>query len=163
MWSSSRRTGAIVASLVLLLPLAGCSGLRPVYGDGGLDQQRLAISYAEPNSRLEQIIYKDLALKLGRGDGGPTVTVATTQSNRDLTIAVINQARSRSQVTVVATVTVRDADGTTLYTGRLSQAADYTVGPQVLANQEASEDAADKAAHLLADTIRLAILGALSK
>jgi hypothetical protein len=143
--------------------LAGCSGLRPVYGDGGLDQQRVLVSYAEPNSRLEQVIYKDLALKLGKGDIGPTVTVAATQSTRELTVADINQARSRSQVTVVAAVSVRAVDGTTLYHGTLSQVADYTVGPQVLANQEAAEDAANKAAHLLADTIRLAILGALSK
>jgi hypothetical protein len=163
MWSSSRRTLPIVAGLVLLLSLAGCSGLRPVYGDGGMDQQRVSVRYAEPNSRLEQVIYNDLALKLGKDEGGPTVSVAATQSTRELTVADINQARSRSQVTVAAAVTVTSTDGTALYRGTLSQAADYTEGAQVLANQSASEDAANKAAHLLADTIRLAILGALSK
>lgn len=163
MSSSSRRVGAIVASLVLVLALAACSGLRPVYGEGGLEGQRLSVSYAEPRSRLDQVIYDDLALKLGKGEGGPVVTVAASQSLRALTAASISQARARYQATVVAAVTVVAVDGTTLYQGTLSQAADYTQGAQVLANQEASEDAAVKAAHLLADTIRLAILGALSK
>jgi hypothetical protein len=163
--SSSRgvlRAGLVALALALPLGLAGCTGLRPLYGDdGGL--RHVAVRYAAPESRLDQIIYTDLALKLGKSAGGSLVTISTSQAPRALTSQTKTVANQPYQVVVTAVITVTAADGTVLLSAVRSQAADYTQGPQVLANQQAAQNAAENAAHLLADTIRLTILGALAR
>jgi hypothetical protein len=161
MWSSSGVLRAAV--LALTLALAACSGFTPLYGDNGVGDRRVAVHYSAPKTRLDQIVYQDLALRLGKSAGGPLVTVVTTQASRALTSQTKSVANQPYQVVVTAVVTVTGEDGRVLFTGTRSQAADYTQGPQVLANQQALQDAAENAAHLLADTLRLAILGALSK
>jgi hypothetical protein len=50
-----------------------------------------------------------------------------------------------------------------LFSGARSQTADLTHSAQSLANRQATESAERQAALLLADTLRLEILGALSK
>ena len=165
MWSSSRalRAGLVALALALPLALGACSGLRPLYGEGGIGNERADVHYAAPKTRLDQIVYQDLALKLGKSAGGPLVTVTTSQAARPLTSQITVVANQPYQVVVTGVVRVVGEDGRVLYSGTLSQSADYTQGPQVLANQQAAQNAAENAAHLLADTIRLAILGALAK
>lgn len=165
MWSSRGvlRAGLVALALALPLALGACTGLRPLYGEDGIGNQRVEVHYAAPASRLDQIVYQDLALKLGKSAGGPLVTIATSQAARALTSQTKGVANQPYQVVVTAVISVVDTDGTTLFYGRRSQSADYTQGPQVLANQQAAQNAAENAAHLLADTIRLAILGALAK
>jgi hypothetical protein len=164
--SSSRRVlrvGLVALALVLPLALGACSGLRPLYGDNGVGSQRVEVHYAAPKTRLDQIVYQDLALKLGKSPGGPLVTVVTSQVARPLTSQATVVANQPYQVVVTGVISVVAEDGTVLFSGTRSQSADYTQGPQVLANQQAAQNAAENAAHLLADTIRLAILGALAK
>lgn len=165
MWSSSALLRASLVAVALALPatLAACTGFTPLYGERGLGNERVAVHYAAPKTRLDQIVYEDLALRLGKSAGGPLVTIVTTQAPRPLTSQTKVVANQPYQVVVTAVITVTDADGTVLFSGTRSQSADYTQGPQVLANQQAAQNAAENAAHLLADTIRLAILGALSK
>jgi hypothetical protein len=166
MWSSdARQLRGLGWSLVLVaaLALGGCTGLRPVYGDNGLASQRVEVQYAAPNSRLEQVIYQDLALKLGRSSGDvPTVTVAVGQSSRDLTNNIVTRPHDQRQMIVTAHITVSAPDGDVLFSGSRSQTADYTTSAQAAANQQAAEDAALRAARLLADTIRLQVLAALA-
>jgi hypothetical protein len=50
-----------------------------------------------------------------------------------------------------------------LFSGSRSQTADLTHSAQSLANRQATESAERQAALLLADTLRLEVLGALSK
>lgn len=165
MWSSRGILRATLVALSLAMPLAlgACSGLRPLYGDGGVGNERVDVHYAAPKTRLDQIVYQDLALKLGKSPGGPLVTVTTSQAPRPLTSQTKVVANQPYQVVVTAVITVIAEDGRMLFSGTRSQSADYTQGPQVLANQQAAQNAAENAAHLLADTIRLAILGALAK
>ena len=165
MWSFKRSLRAIAWSVVLAAPvaLAGCTGLTPVYGPNGLGNERVDVRYAEPASRTEQIIYQDLALRLGKASGDvPLVTVRASQRAVALTNDTLTLPNSQRQMTVTATITVT-AKGKSLFSGTRSATADFTTDAQSLANQQATDDAAARAAHLLADTIRLEILAALMK
>lgn len=166
MSSSSRvfRPLAWIAVLVAPIVLAGCTGLTPVYGTNGLGQERVAVRYGQPASRLDQIIYEELSLRLGKSGGDvPTVTVATTTASRSLTNDTIGAPSKPQQMTVTAQVNVTDVDGTVLLSRSRSATADYTNGSQGLANQQAADDAAERAARQLADTLRLEIIAALAR
>ncbi len=164
MLSPSRLALAALTGLALMLPLAGCTGLTPVYGARGDMAERVAVRYAAPTSRLEQIIYQDLALRLGAATAdAPLVTVAATSSGRDLTNDGVTAPGTQRQVTVSARVTVTAPDGTTLFSGTRAQTADYTTSPQLLARTQAADAAAAQAARLLADTIRLELLAVLAR
>ena len=160
----SRAAASALLAVALLAPLAGCTGLRPVYSNAGLGAERVHVVYAAPNNRLEQIIYNDLALKLGKGgDNAPTVAVSASSSSADLTNNTVSSPLNAKQVTVSASLTVTAPDGTVLFSGMRSQTADLTHDAQTLANRQATESAERQAALLLADTLRLEVLGALSK
>lgn len=166
MWSSdTRRIRGLGWSVVLVaaLALGGCTGLRPVYGDNGLATQRVEVQYAKPNSRLEQVIYQELALKLGKSNGDvPVVAIAVSSSSRNLTGNSVTRPHDQRQVTVSALITVTSPAGDVLFSGSRSQTADYTTSAQAGANEQAAQTAALQAAKLLADTVRLQILAALA-
>jgi hypothetical protein len=164
MLSSSRTLGAILVSLALAAPLAGCTGLTPVYSARGLGTERVEISYAEPTNRLEQIIYQDLALRLGKSSGDvPKVRVSASQHSVGLTNGTVTAPSSQRQMIVTGRFWVTDATGKTVFSGTRSQTADYTSDPQTLSNQQAEVSAARQAALLLADTIRLEIIATLGR
>ncbi len=164
MLSFSRAASSALLAVALLVPLAACTGIRPVYSDAGLGTQRVKVSYAQPNNRLEQIIYQDLALHLGEADGkGPIVTVAASSGSAGLTNNTVSSPVNARQVTVSANLTVTAPDGTVLFSGVRSQTADLTHSAQTLANQQATSTAERQAALLLADTLRLQIIAALAK
>jgi LPS-assembly lipoprotein len=164
MSSFSRAAASALLAVALLAPLAACTGIRPVYSDAGLGAKRVQVVYAAPNNRLEQIIYNELALKLGNGGGNaPTVSVLASSGTSGLADGTVSTPVSSKQVTVSARLTVTAPDGTVLFSGTRSQTADLTHGAQSLANQQATQSAERQAALLLADTLRLEVLGALSK
>jgi LPS-assembly lipoprotein len=170
MWSSSAqrpglRTLALLAALAAPLALAGCSGFTPVYGPQSLTSQQIEIAYASPTNRYEQVIYDDLRLRLGKAGGpdSPKLSVSATAFSADLTSKVVTTAQTPRVATVVADITLTAPDGSVLFRGKRSQTADYSTGPQIVSNNQASSDARERAAHLLADTIRLTVLGALSR
>lgn len=164
MLSPSRLAGAALFGLALALPLAGCTGLTPVYGEHGAGAERLALRYGAPGNRLEQVIYQDLALRLGRAGGAvPVVSIAASSGSGALTSDLVTAPNRPRQVTVRARITVTAPDGTTLYSGTRTQTADYTADAQALANAQAADAAAEAAAHLLADTIRLELIAVLAR
>jgi hypothetical protein len=163
MWSSRRAALAAIGG-ALALSLAACTGLTPVYETPSLAGKTVALDYAPPGNRTDQLIYQDLALRLPRGGAGnPRLVVSTGQYSRDLTHNLVTTAQSQKQMVVTASVTLTAPDGKVLFQGTRSATADYTTDPQIISTQAASADAAARAAHQLADTIRLAILGALAK
>jgi LPS-assembly lipoprotein len=166
MSSFNHAVRAALLALVLTAPLAACTGLTPVYGDRGFSSQRLEVAYGEPRNRVEQIIYQDLALRLGKSSAAgqvPRVIVAASQRASDLTAESVGAPNNQNQMTVTAKITVTDASGLVVFSGTRSQTADYTTDAQPLATQQAADDAARRAALLLADTIRLEALAALSQ
>ncbi len=166
MWSSSRvlRSIGLVVALGAPLALSACSGFTPVYGDHGVTAQRVALIYDKPNSRIEQIIYNDLALKLGKADGpAPKLSISASAGAVALTSQVVTAPVQPYKMVATAYITLTDVNGKVLFSGSRSASADYTGNSQVLNNQQAADDASNRAAKLLADTIRLTVLGALVK
>jgi hypothetical protein len=171
MWSSSRalRSLGLAAALAVAPALAACSGFTPVYGDHGLGQHQVALLYGAPSNRLEQIIYEDLSLRLGKATGAaPTLTVTVQQSTHALTSNSLGSAPlyvpvEQQEAVVTAAIRLVDVNGKVLFSGSRSAASDYTINPQVFASDEAADNASRNAAHSLADIIRLTVLGALAK
>lgn len=160
----SRTLGGVLLAAALIAPLAACSGLRPVYSDAGLGAKRVDVAYAPPKNRLEQIIYQDLELRLGKAEGAvPTVTITAWRGSEGLTNGTVSSPFSERSVTVSASLTVTAPDGTVLFSGVRSQTADMRTDAQTLANEQASKAADRQAALLLADTLRLQVIAALSK
>ncbi len=157
------RAGLIALALLLPLAVAGCSSLQPVYGDRGIGAERVALSYAKPATRLEQIIYQDLALSLGKASGGPLLTVVTTASNRPLTRSDVARPSEQREAVVSADIELKGADGTVLFAGERSAAASYSTDGQGLADTEAQRNAEEQAARALAETIRLTVIGVLAR
>lgn len=164
MWSSRARL--VVLALCAMPVLAACSGLTPVYGPEVVASQQVALNYDKPDGRLDQVIYEDLALKLGKSSGGPTLSVHTTAFSRDLSAndnALATYPAEQKQEQVSAEIKLTDVNGKILFSGMRSATADFTTNGQGLASDRAEADAALRAAHSLADTIRLTLLGVLAK
>lgn len=168
MWSSSRviRAAAVGLAMTAASALSACSGFTPVYGTTAFTDEKVALDIAPPGTRLEQTIYQDLRLRFGKPAGpAPKLTVVASANARQLTDSddVVTTAQRPHQVMVRADITLVDTDGKVLFAGSRAQTADYNTGGQVLANNQAIADATARAAHLLADTIRLTVLGALAR
>lgn len=163
-WSRALRAAMTAAAIGAVLSVAGCSRLRPVYGPTGVVQQQLAFRYAEPDSRLEQIIIQELMLRLGKGGGtdAPQIRISAAAGSRDLTRTAVEKPRSQKEMSVTATYTLVDADGEVLLTGRRKATAQYETVGQVLADEAAADDARERAAQAVADTIRLTVLSGLA-
>jgi LPS-assembly lipoprotein len=159
------RNALIVLSLLGATALAGCSGLTPVYGERGIGTERIALRYADPDTRHEQIIYQELALRLGKSVDltSPMVRVATTTAGRDLTKSDVERPSRQREAVVTAKIELVDADGTVLMTTTRSASALYSTDRQALASSEAANEAYERAARALAETVRLTLLGALSQ
>lgn len=167
MWSSSRAFAAVLLTLSLAgaTALAGCSGFRPVYGEAGIGAERLAFNYAKPASRLDQVVYEELALRLGRATGpeAPTVRVATSSSVRKLTRSAVARPSEQREAVVNARIELVSPEGKLLYSASRSATALYTADSnQALAAGEAEIEALERAARELAETVRLTLLGALA-
>jgi hypothetical protein len=171
MWSSSAaltvrplRLAAVLAALLAALALSGCTGFAPVYSTAGPTASTIAVRYGSPASRLDQIVYADLALRLGPATGNaPLVTVRTRARYSSLTSDLVTTAQVPHRVTLPGALRITDAKGKVLFSGSRVVTADYNTDAQVLANSQAASDAAERAAHLLADSLRLTILGVLAR
>jgi LPS-assembly lipoprotein len=155
-----------LAFLAVLVVLAGCSGIRPLYGTDAVQPGHYAFHYAEPVSRLDQVVYRELRLRLGPDSDTPDalkVTVATTAGGQALTHTGTAKPATTSQMTVTASVSVIGPEGDVVFSGTRSAAATYTSVGQVLSDTEGFNEAAERGARSVAETIRLAILGALSR
>jgi LPS-assembly lipoprotein len=164
MSSSSLRTSFLAFGIAAAVALSGCSSLRPVYGDAGIGAERLALYYAKPASRLEQIITQDLIVRLGSTDdaSAPTFSVVATTSKRQLTRTNVTKPATQWEIRVDAKYVVTSG-GKPIAQGSRQATAGYSASGQVLADEAAIKDATERAGHAVADTIRLSILGALSQ
>ena len=159
------RCGMLALALAAPLVLAGCTSFRPVYGENGAVGQRLEVSYNKPATRLDQIIIQDLALRLGKSQhtkGVPQINIDAYPSARALTRTAVSKPATQYEVTVNASYSVTDSKGQVLVSGSRRAVASYTTVGQVLADEEAYEDAVERAGHEVAETIRLSILGQLA-
>jgi hypothetical protein len=159
------RTAALALGMLVPLTLTACTGFRPVYGDPAVVQQ-VELFYGSPANHYEQIVYEDLALRLGKATPGaeaPKLYVALRLSSKYLTSNTVGAYDKPRRMTVTARITLIGADGKSLFRGFRSESADFTTSQQVLGTDQAAADAAERASHALADGIRLTVLGLLAK
>ena len=158
----------LFASLVLgLAATLGACSFSPVYSGALASQPLLDLAYAKPNSRLDQVIYQELALRFGSSAAAtaPLATVSASASAGDMMLsATANPAKAvEVTVTVTLTITPRDGSATPPQSFTRMATANYTRTGQILADNAAAAEAAERAAKSAAESLRLAVLAALSR
>ncbi len=166
-WSSRLARAAFIAlSLSALTGLSACSGLRPVYGDIGGGTSAYLVNYAAPGSRLDQIIYNELRLRLGAHSDSPQavrVSVRSYYALRALTRTEQSVPGTPWEVTVTSAISAVSPTGEILFSGTRTASSVYNTVGQVLADTTAQTDAAERAARSMADIVRLSLLGAFNR
>lgn len=147
-------------SLALALPaLAACS-FTPVYSGANTDE--LALRYAEPKDKYEQVVYQRLATSVGNSSSefAPLVTISTSMGGRGIGRTSSNSVTSDYEMVATGTLTVTDSDNdkTVLMTQKRTAAAIYEQNGQVLSDRAAIDDAKLRAAKALAEAFRLSLI-----
>ncbi len=150
---------AIVLMRMLLLAgmlglLTACS-LTPVYSDRSAAATQANFTYPEPNSRLEQIVYNRLVQSFGRSQSPDARLVRVTVSSNSITPG--------TSVSLEARIEISDRDEKILFSGTRTASASYATTGQSLGNQQAANEASERAARELGETIRLLLLAFLSQ
>ncbi len=151
--------------IFLSLSLSACS-FSPIYGDNNLSNKTISLSYAKPTTRLEQIIYQDLKLRLGSDINSANQLIVTiSQSTRDVGRSSNGLPASIQELTLVANFKVIDINDSEniIYTGTNRVTATYSSKGQIIADIKAQEKAEETAALELAQIIRLTLLAELNR
>lgn len=159
-FSKAIRAGVLALALLSGASLAGCSSFQPVYGDAGVAVAKGDFRYAAPQSKLDQIIYQDLLVKLGRSPSStaPLVTVVATSETKQLGISDVTRPNTQRQAVVSGHLTITSPAGKIVFDTVRSATALYTTDSQGLADSSAQTAAEQQAAKELAEIIRMTIL-----
>jgi len=147
--------------------LAGCT-MAPVHG-GFVEEGALDVAYGEPNSRTEQLIYQELALRLGESSAPsvPLVSVSAAISGATEALSETRPANPNTMrsltITARMTVSPRDGSATAPVTITRTATAEYTTNAQALSAQEARDEAEERAARAVAESLRLALLASYAR
>ncbi|GLQ12225.1 hypothetical protein GCM10007913_41580 [Devosia yakushimensis] len=165
--SRALRPIAIAGMLTLSAALGACS-FAPVYSSGSLASQPLLnLAFAKPNSRLEQVVYQELALRFGHSEAptAPLAQVFVSASASDSVLSRTANPAKPMEVTATATLTITYRDDSGKQPIRLTRfaTAGYSRSGQVLADKEAEREAAERAAKAAAESLRLGLLATLSR
>lgn len=159
-FASVFRAAALGLALSASLALSGCT-LTPVYGDAAA-RSSLALSYAEPETRLEQVVYQTLSARLGSDDpSAPRFSATVSAGASRLGVSELSSPLTDYLVTATITYTVTQ-NGTTLASGRRTGTASYQTTGQYLADDTARANAQEQAARAAAEAVRLALIAALA-
>lgn len=142
--------------------LSACT-LTPVYGEHGVARETMQLNLAAPDSRLEQIVYQELARRFGVSEtpDAPHVKVSVVSSSRALALSQTSDPAKAYLETISGTVTITRPGRPDIILTR-SASSHYTEDSQVLANSSAKANADEQAASALAQSLRLAIIAALT-
>ena len=152
---ASLRLPRLVLVILAPLVLAACS-FSPVYGDRSAGSPIYDLTFASPGSRLEQIVINELVARFGRSSNPSALIVSVKVSSSSL-----KPGTSVSALEGVVTLTDPNAPGQPIFTATRTASASYATSGQSLANQQAANEAAERAALQLAQNIRLTLLGVL--
>jgi hypothetical protein len=152
----------LALALVPALAAVSACTLTPVYGDKAVASEELALRFGTPNTRIEQVIYQTLSLRLGgatRPDA-PLVTITASGYGTSTAMSVTPDPAKPNRATVTANVLVTK-DGKVLQSFSRTASASYTTNGQVLADNSAITDASERAAKEVAETVRLSLIALL--
>ena len=167
--SCSKRLRILGFSLLAgaAMPLLAACSMTPVYSGHLAENPSLELAYAAPNGRLEQIITQELALRFGRSTSptAPLVTVSANAGSAALVNTVTANPNEAHEVTVTATLTITQRDGSTSKPLTLTRraSAGYQAGAQVLNDQFAYSEASERAAKAVSESLRLALLATMAR
>lgn len=164
-WSRGlTRKGFLVLLLAGAASLSACT-FSPVHSTRALAPAEIRLAYAEPTTRLEQIVYQELRLRVGesRAPDARLASVSLTTSNVARTMSASANPNAPRALSVTARLTVAAPDGGPSTVITRTATADYTTNPQALASQEARIDAEERAARAVAESLRLALLAGVAQ
>ena len=167
-WFKTTRTLALTVTLLAPGALLGACSFQPVYSGTLASQPLLNLAYAKPTTRLEQIVYQELALRLGSStsDTAPLAKVSVSVGLGGIGgLTATGNPNSPSRATATATLTITQRDGSTTQPLVITRVAiaQYSTNGQVFANNTAATEAGERAAKSAAESLRLAVLAALSR
>lgn len=167
-WSKLARPALLATAMLVSGALLGACSFQPVYSGALATNPTMDIAYAKPTSRLEQVVYQELALRLGSSasETAPLATVSVALSGAyigGMTAAPGPNTPARVTATATLTITRRDGSKTAPVVITRMATADYTTSNQVLASNSASTEAGERAARAAAESLRLAVLAELSR
>jgi LPS-assembly lipoprotein len=156
----------LLAAMVVLPLLSGCS-FTPLYGTNSAVETGPGFAYAEPTNRYEQIIYQELAFRLGT-DNSPDatkVTVSASGSTRRVGRTSPGSVLTAYEAVITAGMKVEKpgAEDEILMNINRFASASYEISGQVVADRAATENAKEVASKSLADTLRLILSAARNK
>ena len=154
----AERLVRLLFAIGLTLMVAACS-FTPAYGPHSAGAS-LAFNFAEPGSRLEQIVYNDLSFAFGRAAGpdDPLISVTVTSSGRGIARSASANPEPASEAIASGTLRVTSGEEELFVLSRQASAT-YTKNGQIVADRQAKTDADERAAEALADIFRLALIG----
>lgn len=156
-WSNPVRAGLLTVLFAAALGLSGCT-VTPVHGDRAVTGvEAIALSYAKPNTRLEQVFYQTLAARLGSSESGPILTASVSASGSRIGLSDFSRAAVDHQVIVTVRYRV-ERDGETLASGTRTATAGYRTTGQVLADDTALEAAREDAVRAAAQSVIAALV-----
>jgi LPS-assembly lipoprotein len=156
------RKGLLALALLPAFAAISACTLTPVYGDRAQTDEKLALNFGTPTTRVEQVIYQALSFRLGGATSpdAPLVTIVASSYGTSTALSVTQDPAKPSRATVTANVTVRKG-GKVLQSFSRTATASYTTDGQVLADNSAVTDASERAAKEVAETIRLSLIALL--
>lgn len=141
--------------------LAACTSFAPVYGErSGLGADALRFQFAEPDSRLEQLIYNRLKVAFpGEALAGDpvldiTATAGSTQGSMSNAFPVARPVTVR----VDAKVSITSSDDEELFSATRFADTAYQSGKLTPVDLQSTSGAQETAAKSVAEALRLAIL-----
>ncbi|MCF4096910.1 hypothetical protein [Maritalea mediterranea] len=157
MLSSKSMKLAALAALTAAL-LAGCT-LRPAYQSTDRNAQ-FDLSYAEPDSRLEQIIFQKIRFDLGEEQAAAyKLDLNASASARSLFKAGSQFARNEQEMKVTISYQLIQLDSEeTVLSGSRFATATYLTSGQLVADKAASQDAEKRAGEAAAKLVEIDLL-----
>ena len=166
-WSKALRASLLTGMLLGTGAILGACSFTPVYSGTLASQPSLNLAYAKPKTRLEQVVYQELSLRLGEStaETAPLASVTVSNSATDIMVtSTTDPAKAvRMVVTAVLTITPRDGADSKPIVFTRTATAQYTRNGQVLADNAAADEASERAAKSAAESLRLAVLASLSR
>lgn len=172
----SRRQATIALSLALLGPvLSGC-GFQPLYGSAavtggtggtGVGDQLAAIDIDEIPGRVGQVVRNELVFKTTGGGETPEalykLDIALRESAQSTLVEIDGDAKGLVFALNANFTLRRRSDNAVILSGKAQSRAAYQKVESIFANIRARRDAEDRAAKMIADSIRTRVAAKLSE
>jgi hypothetical protein len=166
-WPKALRVSLLTGLMLGTGAILGACSFSPVYSGTLASQPSLNLAYAKPKTRLEQVVYQELSLRLGESTSemAPLASVTVSNSASDVMVTATADPAKAVRMVVTAVLTIAPRDGTDAKPIVFSRTAtaQYTRNGQVLADNAAADEASERAARSAAESLRLAVLASLSR